>query len=715
MRAAVFVITIAVLIALLTVPSVSAQAQAPRYIVLYAHSFGDSAILNAIPQWSGQKAADISRGASFKLSPVLGGSLHILGGITFVLYLRASASFFGTVRIQVSELRNGVETPVPGARVDTPLNLDTRTVPVTLGVGIIDHQFQSGSSIILHVGVDQISSSGTPLLVWDDPSSPTSIRLPSISPPRVEFSFIGGQNVGKVFPTDSAGSQMVRVRAVANDAVGVYRFTYAAFQFTSSNGSLTTFQVNTNNDTDYSSVYSFSTILDRGQWKVGFILRDLGGETYGAVDGLWVAPFYPVSVNVIGSDGTFLRNATLRVSFRNDAVWSALTNASGWGRLSLPSTQILGPLNLTIGWLGTETLSTLDVVGASTFLLKLPVFDFGVRITMNGFPVPAARVILLQKGVVEAQYTGVNGVASFKTVPVGNYTFRAEYLFASYDSRLSVKSNDLLTITVPFPHQPITLIGLITLAAVVSGALIQRRRSKAYPTGFSYFKDLTRGGLQEACFTVIFGNSGSGKSVLLNSIAAEHLESSKCVYVTNTEFPDKIRDNMVKLGISDADQVKQDRLLFIDAYSAIGGGSSKVEYFVVSHTDLTSLGLNISKCLELAGPGADVYFDSLNPLITALRIDYLINFLQSVAAKVKANNGKLCVTIGSGIEKSDMTKLEEASDCVIETQLQETSKGQRRRLRIKKLRDKPYIDRWTRFRVEEGRGIIFLTGSKPKA
>ena len=285
-------------------PGVSAQAQAPHYIVLYAHSFGESGILNAIPQWTGQKAADISAGVSFRLSPVLGGALHILGGITFVLYLRASASFFGTVRIQISELRFGVETLVPGARVDSPLNLDTRTVPVTLGVGIIDHQFQSGSSIVLHVGVDQGSSSGTPLLVWDDPSSPTSVRLPSISPPRVEFSFVGQSRIlAQSFQANSAGNQFVRVRAVASDVVGVYRFIYAAFQFTATNGSLTTFQVNTNNDTDYSSLYSFSTILDRGQWEVSFMLRDLSGETYGTVESLWIAPFYPVSINVVGSDG----------------------------------------------------------------------------------------------------------------------------------------------------------------------------------------------------------------------------------------------------------------------------------------------------------------------------------------------------------------------------------------------------------------------------
>ena len=105
--------------------------------------------------------------------------------------------------------------------------------------------------------------------------------------------------------------------------------------------------------------------------------------------------------------------------------------------------------------------------------------------------------------------------------------------------------------------------------------------------------------------------------------------------------------------------------------------------------------------------------DSLNPLITALRTDYVINFLQTVAAKVKANNGKLCITVGAGIDGRDMTKLEESADCVIETQLTESGGGQRRRLRIKKLRGKPYVDRWTQFRVEQDKGIVFLTRAKP--
>ena len=48
--------------------------------------------------------------------------------------------------------------------------------------------------------------------------------------------------------------------------------------------------------------------------------------------------------------------------------------------------------------------------------------------------------------------------------------------------------------------------------------------------------------------------------------------------------------------------------------------------------------LGVERLLQAAGKGADVYLDSLNPLISALRVDYLLNFLlnflQTVAAKV---------------------------------------------------------------------------------
>jgi KaiC/GvpD/RAD55 family RecA-like ATPase len=309
--------------------------------------------------------------------------------------------------------------------------------------------------------------------------------------------------------------------------------------------------------------------------------------------------------------------------------------------------------------------------------------------------------------------TGLDGTAKFTNIPAGDYTVRVDYLLNTYQTPIHVDANGLMIVPVPFPHRTITTAASIAIVAFASVVLVRRRRGKLYPTNFNYFTELTHGGLPEACFAVIAGNSGSGKTVLLNCLAAQHLASGSSIYITNTEYPEKIRESMVSLGVGKVSDVKDPaRLIFIDAYSAVGGGSSMEEFSVNSHTDLTNLGLNISKCLQAAGPGADVYMDSLNPLITVLRMDYVINFLQTVAARVKANNGRLCITVGAGIDSHDMTKLEETADCVIETHLQESGGGQLRRLRIKKVRGKPYVDRWIRFRVEAGKGIIFLTRKK---
>jgi KaiC/GvpD/RAD55 family RecA-like ATPase len=713
MRSAPLILIFIILVPLLGVVNANAQTPTPHYIVLYAHSYGHLAILNALPNWTGQKAADISNHLTFKLSPALGEDLRIYGGITITVYLRASGTFFGTIGVQLLELKtDGTESPVPSSGVDTgPLRLSTITQLVTLGAGIVDYTFQRGSSILLRVDVDQTTSSGTPLLVWDDPTSPTALRLPAISPISAQLNFSGPLSFGKIFEANE--SRVIQINATTTDAIGAYRLTHAMFRLTAPNGSIMTFPANRSNATDYTSSYTLTPRLGQGQWLISLILKDLTGDAYSFDETVMVTPFYLVSINVGDSEGVTLQNAIVTIDSGNGATWSGQTNETGWAVLSLPSSQIVGPLNMTINWSGTKTLSTLEVLDASTVHIRLSVYDVGIRVQINGLPIPAAYVTLLQAAKVGQQFTNANGVAGFKSIPAGNYTVRIDYLLATYQYPLNVKSAGVTQIEVPLPHRTMLILLALVIVSVMSTALVRRRHSKVYPRDFSYFNKLTHGGLPDACFAVIVGDSGSGKSVLLNSLAAKHLASGKSIYVTNTEYPNKIRDNMVTLGLCTQDNVTPDKLVFVDAYSAIGGHSSDEEFSVSSHTDLTSLGLTISRSLQAAGPGTDVYLDSLNALVTVLRMDYLINFLQSVAAKVKANNGKFCVTVGTGLEKEDRSKLEEYSDCVIETQLQESSGGQRRRLRIKKLRDKPYVDKWTRFRVEQGKGIIFLTLSKP--
>lgn len=720
MRASLPLVLILV-VSLLLLPGADAQLAA-NYVVLYAHSNGSSTVLNALSEWGGQKSGDIRRGIVFTLNPALGADLAIHGAITFTMYLRAVDRFSGTITLQLSEISSrGTELLVPGAIYNlTSLSLTGTILPITVGVGPVDYQFKTGSAILLHITVDQQFASGIPLLIWDTAVAPTNIRLAVVTPMTTKLSFVGRSSYGRIFQTDSTGQRSPRIDAAVTDAIGAYHIANASFTLTGGNAK-TNFHANVRNSTDYTNFYSLNSTLSEGKWQVDLTVNDLSGNAYTFTSYLWVSRFTSVLIEVVGSDGSPIANATLQASAGGEASWNATTDASGKGTLSLPLTSIVGPIGLTVIWHGTRTNVSLPPIdGPSTFRTILPRYNVDVRIMVNTpflmIPVPTAQVSIYQKGPVQQTITGLDGFAALKAIPAGNYTVRVDYLFSSYESMLNVKENSRMTIVVPFPHPTRTLALIATTAAVVGVAsvvAIRRKRNKVYPASFDYFNELSHGGLPDACFTVISGNSGSGKSVLLNTLAAKHVEVGRSIYITNMEYPDKIRDSLTKLGISGNPSAAFDgRLIFIDAYSAIGGGSSKEEYSVTSHTDLTNLGLMITKCLERAGPRADVYLDSLNPLLTMLRIDYLINFLQAVAARVKANNGKLCITVGAGIDKEDLTKLEESSDCIIETQLQELGRGQRRRLRIKKLRDKPYNDRWTRFQVESGKGIIFLTTSK---
>jgi len=706
------------ILAFLVIPVLFTQAasaqQNLQYVILYAHGFGPSATLTAIPQSGRPNSADVSHGLSFRLNPVLGETLEISGPITYNLYLRASNTVSGTISAQLTELRpDGTRSQVPGSLVEAPVYLNTATILVTLGVGpAITYEFQAGSSIMLQVALYQSTPNAEALLVWDDPSSATSVRLPTLSPTTPAISYVGNNNFGEIFQADPNGTSQIRVNATFADSIGAYRFNSAILRFSSSNGTESDLPLNLSNDTDYSVRSLVSAIFPEGQWQVSLILRDSSGNNYTFTRPLVVAPFYPVRIEVFDSDGLTLSNATLSVGVDAQSFWRSITNETGWGTLTLPSSDLVGPLNMSVSWSGTQSLFPLDVTRPATVSVQLTVYAANIKVTMLNLPVPLARVTLYQTGRVGQNMTGVDGLATFGRLPAGDYTITVQYLLATYQTSVNLTQSGIVTIPVPFPHRTITTFLAVALVAIGSVVTIRRRRGKLYPAGFGYFKNLTHGGLPETCFTVIAGNSGSGKTVLLNTLAADHLHAGASVYVTNTEYPTKVRENMHRLGVANEKLMDPHRLICIDAYSAVGGSASTEEFSVTSYTDLTHLGMIISKSLQTAGKDTDVYMDALNPLVTVLRIDYLINFLQTVAARVKANNGMLCVTVGTGIDEHDLTKLEESADCVIETQLQEAGGGQRRRLRIKKIRGKPYNDRWTRFRVEEGKGIVFLTHQK---
>ena len=696
--------------------TVSAQSSTTHSITLYAHSTGTSLTISALPSWGGLKTANITGGLAFKLSQPLGRDMLINGAITMTVYLYASTVVFGDIALQLSELLpSGEDKPVLGAVIETPIRVDKRILPYTFGVGIISHTFHGGSLIVLHVKMEPLTA-GTPFLAYDSADVPTSTTIPVESPLQFAVAFRSNNlHYGKIIGLNGT-QRTARVDFVVNvtDVIGAYRLGDAALTLTAGNGSAFSVQPSKRVVlTVYTLTYSFSSSVAIGTWGLDVYLRDNQGNQYAFGDKFLVTPIYEAKINVVDASSVPLSNAMVTAEFASTESLSNLTDTTGWTTMFLPSSLVVGPLYLSIAWKGVQTPPRpIIMFGEATVFLKLPIYSPQLRLTIYGVPVSGAD-ILLKSGnkTIARTSSGFDGTASFSRVYADNYTLEVRYLFTSYITEVNVASDNVQNIGLPAPH----LMELLsaTVIAVISAIILafERRRTKLYPLGFDHLNELTYGGLQQSCFVLITGNSGSGKTVLLSSLAAAHLRTNGSIYIANTDYPANIRESLMSLGLVE-DHARG--LIFIDAYSAVGGTESKERHHVSSLSDLTNLGLEISRCLDETGRFADIYLDSLNPLLTSLRTEYVLNFLQSMAAKVKANGGKFCVTIGTGIEKADMAKLEEAADCIIETQLQDEKHGQSRRMRIKKLRGQSYIDKWTRFRVERKKGIIFLSREKPR-
>jgi KaiC/GvpD/RAD55 family RecA-like ATPase len=711
LRSALAVIIL--LTVIMSTASISAQSPITAYIALYAHTANNARILNALPSWGGMRTENVSGTLSFNLSPSLGQNLRINGSITLTVYLRGSLAGVGNLEFALAELKStGEQVQVPGARIQSPVVLDTRLLPFTVGVGIIYYEFQRGSSIVLSVRVD---SKGTSYLVWDDASTPTSVTIPAVDPIQAAITFQDhqSQQVGIVQTEDSANLARLRFSANVTDSIGAYRLSRGIVTLIAPNGTSTSIQPIQQSTSPYTISYNLDTVLGIGSWQINLEVSDQSGGTYTFSNTLVVAPFYQVKVNVIDSSGKALENATVGIFYQQLRIWTGLTNATGWITFALPSTEIVGPLNLTVSWFGVQMSSQLKVSRNTMMIVTVPVFDKTLRLTMGALPVLGATIRLVKNNTIVAQsVTGYDGVVTIKSLPRSDYTLTVHYFFSEFNTTLSVNASDTSTIGLPVPHET-ELLSITLVLGSVALVTLDRRRRKTYPRNFGYFNQITSDGLPETCFALVVGNSGAGKSVLLETLAIKHLSTGASIYITNTEYPSKIRENMASVAMPE-EQADLTKIVFVDAYSAIGGAPSVERFNVSSHTDLTGLGLLISKCLDETGPGTDLYFDSISPLLADLRVNYVLNFLNSVAVKVKANRGKLCVASGTGIDKSDLTKIEEAVDCVIETQLQESRRGQSRRLRIKKLRGKPYVDKWVNFRIESGKGIVFFTRTKPK-
>ena len=268
---------------------------------------------------------------------------------------------------------------------------------------------------------------------------------------------------------------------------------------------------------------------------------------------------------------------------------------------------------------------------------------------------------------------------------------------------------------IPFPYNlwPYFTVGG---GVIVAGVFFyRRRRGKNYLIPFEHFNTLTGGQLPGGTIVDVEGNTGSGKSLLLEQLMGEDLRAGKpCVFVSTSDFPSSIRSNMKSMGYDVSGYEANGQLAFVDGYSAEAGQMSREKVAVPSLGDLTTLGIKITSVLpEPDFKGGSLFFDSLTPLASKAKPESIVSFVQSVGARVKGLHGRAFFALGLGIDGTVQRQLEDSADCIVQMEAFEESGTRKRRLRIAKFRARGHQEGWALFTIEGGKGIIFYS-RKPR-
>lgn len=269
---------------------------------------------------------------------------------------------------------------------------------------------------------------------------------------------------------------------------------------------------------------------------------------------------------------------------------------------------------------------------------------------------------------------------------------------------------------IPFPYNliPYLVVGAVGASGGVAGAVVyRRRRGRSYLVPFEHFNSLTGGELSGGTSVTVEGNTGSGKTLLLEQLMGEDLKKGRpCVFVSTGDFPDNIRSNMKMIGVDITGYEQKGLLTFVDGYSPEAGQESKEKISIPSLGDLTTLGIKLSSAFPAPDfRGGSLYFDSLTPLASKARPESIVSFVQSVGAKVKGLDGKAFFAVGLGTDPAVQRQLEDTADCIVQMEAFEESGTRRRRMRISKFRAHKHQDGWALFTIEDGKGIIFYSKS----
>jgi KaiC/GvpD/RAD55 family RecA-like ATPase len=451
-------------------------------------------------------------------------------------------------------------------------------------------------------------------------------------------------------------------------------------------------------------------VVTSGEFNVTVSVRDVVERKFLVSEEITVTRFYTLVLSLLDAQQRALSGLNVSASALGELIGEVATNSSGRATMRVPSSQAVGPILLQVRDRTLVILSrSIDVESDSAVLLVVDLSDWSVFVILQGLgtPIANARVDLyLNDTFVGSATTDVNGAAHFTAVPSGQYEVTVSSLLASKRFPNMTKGQKTV-LELPIPPDTIAILsGGIAIVVALAVFRASRRKTRRY----RHVGELLGGTFPKSSVTMIVGPSGSGKSLLLQNILADFLRlGRRCVFVSNSELPSKIRERLERMGL-DAHKFQSDKTLaFVDAYSGATGAASSEKYSVQSARDLTTLGVQLTGCLEELGESGNVFFDSLTSAIASGALERGFDFIEYYGARTKNSGGTFLYVASTTTDPQMLGRLEELSDCVLQIEKYAGPRGIRGRLLVKKARDVEHERGWVGFRIHSDGRMEFAS------
>jgi KaiC/GvpD/RAD55 family RecA-like ATPase len=695
-------------------------------VTLYAHTDPSATsvggrVLSLIGNTTLRQAADVLDGLAFTLVPSLSAPLHILGRIDVYVWLVSQESIRGTLRVTVSELAaNASVIKIRNASV----TIGVPSIPLMtyFGLGPVDYTVQAGSTLKLEIQFTPPKPVRVTLL-WDNPSTSTRMVLDVESIPRIDLGITDSSGTkGTIFPANSTGPTNLIAHVLVEDPFHGTNIQMVSLTMTNSSGFAlikdAPMNLTSRSEFLFQLGYALPMAIPSGSFNVTVSVADAVGRTFVTSSKITVTTYYRLILMLVDLHRRPLADANVSIFAAGQLIDEMRTNSTGVATSRAPSSPAVGgPLTLQIRQSRVLVLSRpIDIESDNqTIQVEVPLSDWNLllRLQILNLPISEATVNLYLNGTLVA--SGVsdgNGVAHFTKVPRGSYEIAvASYLASKRFLNVTFYDNETVLELPVLSEIPVnTMLTLAGVAIVTALAAVAVNRRRKMPRRFKHVAELLGGTIPSSAVVMILGPSGSGKSLLLQNILADSLEAGRhCVYASNSELPSKIKEQLKKIGVNAQVYEDQKTLRFIDAYSGATEGASREKHFVPSPTDMTGLGIQLTGCVEELGGAADVFFDSITPIIASGAPARGLDFVRYYGARITKSGGSFAYVTTPAMEPELLSRFEEASDCVLQM---ERTRGPGKimgRLLVKKARGLEHEYEWVGFKITSKGRIEFVS------